>query len=131
MQVPRNETVSAEKGQLTESELGSHDNGPWRCDIGIAAFFREMERRIIAGHGPDRGEKAHDRGPSNRPFRSVRKLRPDIVTIVGLGAVDRSHRKPDHEDEDHQDVPYSPDLVDPANEPRGLHGHQAVEYEQQ
>ena len=30
------------------TNTASQNDGPWRCDIGVGAFFTEMERSVIA-----------------------------------------------------------------------------------
>ena len=44
------------------AEARGHDNGPGRGDASVTTLFGQVKGRVIAGHGPDDGNKGHEDG---------------------------------------------------------------------
>jgi hypothetical protein len=62
--------------------------------------------------------EAHYRSPSDGPLSSIGKSCPNLVTVVGLWAVDRPNREPDEEYKNNDHIKDSAYFINPANEIR-------------
>ncbi|CAL3973015.1 unnamed protein product [Diplocarpon coronariae] len=83
-------------------DAGGHDDCPGRGDIGVAAFFREMERSIVARHGPDDSDEGHQYCDSVWPVRPVLHA-PDLARWEELGrGGGPAHRDWDHDNDDEE-----------------------------
>lgn len=60
------------------AEARGHDNGAGGSYGGVAAFFREMEGRVVARHGPDYGDEGHEDRDTGRKICAVVDGAPDL-----------------------------------------------------
>ena len=60
------------------TEARCHDDSAGRGDAGIAAFFRQMKRGVVARHGPNDGNEGHEDGHTRREVGARINGTPDV-----------------------------------------------------
>ena len=107
-----------------------HDDGARGGDVGITAFFRQMEWSVVARHGPDDGNKGHEDGDAGWEVRSWINGTPDVCrcgearqTLIRSVCVCRDE---DHDDDKGNDVEGASVRIEGGDPSSGHAGDAAV-----
>lgn len=86
------------------AETGRHDDGARAGDVGVAAFFSQVERRVVAGHGPDDGDEGHEDRHAVGEVGALVEVAPDRAALgeAGETLVWPSRGGRDGDDDDHK-----------------------------
>lgn len=98
-----------------------HD-GSRAGDIGVAAFLRQVEWCVVAGHRPDYGDEAHKNRHAIGEIRAFVEIAPDCAALgksrQPLRSSVRGRRNRDDRDDQSNDVEGATVRVECGNPPR-------------
>lgn len=64
------------------AEGRGHDDSARSRDVGVGAFFGQVEGCVIAGHSPDDADEGHEDRDAVGPFSLIGDLAPDFSGVV-------------------------------------------------